>query len=171
MNMNKTIKSYKSPKTEIKPSSIEGKGMFAKEEIKKGEVVFIKSGHIVDKKTLDSLKDIAADSEQQLTDDFFLAPLSTEEMVETMGYINHSCEPNVGLLGNIVWVAIRNIEKGEEITIDYCTHQGNPDYQMACNCKLSNCRGIITGNDWKNKDLQDKYGKYFSSYLLERIKE
>jgi len=34
-------------------------------------------------------------------------------------FLNHSCEPNVGILGQIIFVAMRNIDSGEELTIDY----------------------------------------------------
>jgi len=36
-----------------------------------------------------------------------------------MLFINHSCEPNVGFAGNVVLVAMRDIEAGEELTTDY----------------------------------------------------
>ena len=43
--------SYRSPKTEVRENSkIGGKGVFAKELIKKGEIVAIKGGHVFDSK-------------------------------------------------------------------------------------------------------------------------
>lgn len=42
---------------------------------------------------------------------------------------------------------------------------------MKCLCGVENCRGLVTGNDWKLKELQDQYKNYFSPYLNEKIKE
>jgi len=33
--------------------------------------------------------------------------------------VNHSCDPNCGLVGAVLVVAMRDIEPGEEITFDY----------------------------------------------------
>ena len=41
------IESRLSEKVEIRDKSLNGKGIFAKENIKKGEIVFIKGGHIL----------------------------------------------------------------------------------------------------------------------------
>ncbi|MDR0940802.1 MAG: hypothetical protein LBM68_01095, partial [Bacteroidales bacterium] len=46
------VKSVLSEKVEIKNSMIHGKGVFAKSPIKKGEIVFIKGGHILTREKL-----------------------------------------------------------------------------------------------------------------------
>ena len=48
-----------------------------------------------------------------------------------MMFLNHSCEPNVGVQGQIVFVAMRDVAAGEELTLDYGTidHDAEP---MAC---------------------------------------
>jgi hypothetical protein len=28
---------------------------------------------------------------------------------------------------------------------------------------------VVTGRDWQRKELQDRYGSYFSAYLLRKI--
>lgn len=33
-------------------------------------------------------------------------------------FLNHACEPNVGIQGQIVFVAMRNVAAGEELTLD-----------------------------------------------------
>jgi hypothetical protein len=40
--------------------------------------------------------------------------------------------------------------------------------QMECRCGSQSCRHLITGRDWQRADLQRKYGRYFSTYLLGR---
>jgi len=59
-------------------------------------------------------------------------------------YINHSCAPNAYMRltrGHILFIALRDIRPGEEITIDYhITH--HPDTKR-CHCKAPTCRGTI----------------------------
>ena len=59
-------------------------------------------------------------------------------------YINHSCEPNTRswiFRGHILYMATRDIQPGEELTIDY---HFEPDVEtVACRCGASRCRGTI----------------------------
>ena len=83
---------------------------------------------------------------------------------------NHSCDPNCGMHGEITFVAIRDIEAGEELTVDYAFID-NEDYSFECHCGSENCRHTVTGFDWKIKELQDKYYPYFAQYLKDKIDE
>ena len=59
-------------------------------------------------------------------------------------YINHSCTPNSftrNLYGHLIFFALRDIEPGEEITIDYGDTL-HPDSKR-CICGANNCRGKI----------------------------
>ncbi len=47
----------------------------------------------------------------------------------------------------------------------------NSDYELECTCGSPNCRKIITSQDWKIKELQDKYYDYFAEHLKEKIKK
>jgi len=163
------MKSYLLPKTKIKQSKIGGKGLFAISPIKKGEIIGIKWGHIFDKNTLKKIRGEIGDSYFQISDDFFIGPISKEEIKDSMMFLNHCCEPNAGLEGNIVFIALRDIKTGEEITIDYAMCTNEDDYGFKCDCQSKNCRKIITGKDWMKKDLQKKYKGYFSSYLQKKI--
>jgi SET domain-containing protein len=149
-------------------SKIHGKGLFSVETIKKGELVAIKGGHIVSKEVAHELSKDFGRSFLQITDDFFIGPLIMEEVDKSFIYYNHSCEPNMGVKGQIVFVAMRDIEPGEEITVDYATTE-NDEYSISCNCGVTKCRKTVTGKDWQNKSLQDKYTGYFSWYLQEKI--
>ena len=65
---------------------------------------------------------------------------------------------------------MRDINKDEELTTDYAFID-NEDYKFECTCSSKNCRKIVTGYDWKIKELQDKYYDYFAQYLKEKIDE
>ena len=59
-------------------------------------------------------------------------------------YINHSCEPNSFmkiLYGHILFIALRNIYPGEEITIDYESTLHSD--KKRCGCRAQSCRGTI----------------------------
>lgn len=85
-----------------------------------------------------------------------------------MLFLNHCCEPNVGFGGNIVLVAMRDINAGEELTTDYALFD-DYDGQMTCHCGTAGCRRTIHGRDWRRPDLQDRYRGYFSWYLQAKI--
>ena len=165
------LTSWISPKTvKAQPSKLGGRGFFAREDIKKGEITAVKAGHIIDRESLLANQQIIRNSEAQIADNLYLAPLSEEEFEPTMVFYNHSCEPNSGFGGNILLIAMRDIRAGEELTFDYCMHRSEPDYRMECNCQTVSCRKVITGNDWQLPELQQKYAGYFSWYIEQRIK-
>jgi hypothetical protein len=84
-----------------------------------------------------------------------------------MLFINHSCEPNVGIAGNVVMRAMRDIAADEELTTDYCLFDVATD-PMACSCGTPSCRKVIRGDDWRNRELQARYAGWFSWYVAER---
>jgi uncharacterized protein len=161
--------SYISPKAvKGEPSAIEGRGLVAVAPIAKDEIVAIKGGHIVDTATLRTLPERLRNSDVQIADGFHLVALDDAEYEPVMLFLNHSCEPNVGFAGNIVLVAMRDISPGEELTTDYALFD-NYDGAMECRCGTASCRRTINGRDWQRRNLQDKYGEYFSWYLLRRL--
>ncbi|HKA17354.1 MAG TPA: SET domain-containing protein-lysine N-methyltransferase [Blastocatellia bacterium] len=161
--------SYISPKAAVRVSSIQGRGLFAVEPIQQGEIVCIKGGHIFDRETLHRLTISLGPAEIQIAEDFFIGPLEQSEREGCMIFSNHSCEPNIGVQGQIVFVALRDIKPGEELTHDWATTDDD-DYEMECNCGAQSCRGTISGQDWRRKDLQEKYAGHMSWYLTEKIR-
>ena len=92
----------------------------------------------------------------------------TDEEEAVKLFNNHSCDPNCGMHGEITFVAIRDIQPGEELTVDYAFID-NEDYSFECHCESEKCRHIITGYDWKITRLQDEYYPYFAQYLKDKI--
>jgi SET domain-containing protein len=161
--------SYLSPKTEIRESKIHGRGLFAIADIAKDEIVAVKGGHIVDGKTLrEEITPVLGPMEIQIGDDLFIAPVSEEERELSMLYLNHSCDPNLGIRGEITFVAMRDIRSGEELTHDWALTDDD-DYSIECNCGAADCRKNLTGKDWQRPDLQNRYAGYFSAYLARKI--
>jgi uncharacterized protein len=161
--------SYRSPKTEVRESKIHGRGLFAIADVAKDEIVAIKGGHIVDRKTLgEKITPVLGPVEIQIDDDLFIAPVTEEERELSMLYSNHACDPNLGMRGEITFVAMRDISAGEELTHDWAMTDDD-DYSVECNCGAADCRKILTGKDWHCPDLQKRYAGYFSVYLARKI--
>ena len=159
--------SYLSPKTVIRPSPIEGKGLFARRRIARGEIVAIKGGHILDRRALARVKSRIAESYIQIADGFFIGAATAAEVRRNKLFINHSCAPNVGILGQIVFVAMRDVRAGEELTYDWAMEENAPA-RTRCRCGAPRCRGVLTGRDWAKPELRRKYRGYLSSYLAEK---
>jgi SET domain-containing protein len=161
--------SYLSLKTEVRESQIHGRGLFARAEIAKDEIVAVKGGHIVDRKTLrEKVTPRLGPVEIQISDDLFIAPVADEERELSMLYSNHSCNPNLGMRGEITFVATRDILAGEELTHDWAMTDDD-DYSVECKCGAPDCRKMLTGKDWQCPDLQKRYASYFSAYLADKI--
>jgi SET domain-containing protein len=161
--------SYLWPKTEVRESKIHGRGLFATANIAKDEIVAVKGGHIIDRKTLrEQITPKLGPVEIQIDDHLFIAPVSDEERELSMLYLNHSCDPNVGVRGEITFIAMQNIRPGEELTHDWAMTDDD-DYSVECNCGAPDCRRILTGKDWQRPDLQKRYAGYFSAYIARKI--
>ena len=161
--------SYLSPKAEVRPSAIHGRGLFAREAIAKEEIVCIKGGHIFDRRRLAELQPDLGPAEVQITEDLFIGPVRAEDREGGMIFSNHSCEPNIGVRGQIVFVAMRDVEAGEELTHDWAMTDDD-SYEMTCRCGTPACRGVVTGQDWRRPELQARYGDYMSWHLLRKIR-
>jgi hypothetical protein len=167
--MESRVSSYISPKARKgTPSSIEGRGLVAVAPIRAGEVVAVKGGHIVETKALLRLSGRLQNSEIQIAEGLHLVALTNEEYEPVMLFINHSCEPNVGFAGNVVLIAMRDVEAGEELTTDYAMFD-TLDGTMDCRCGSASCRRSIRGDDWQLPELQAKYHGFFSWYVQRRI--
>ncbi len=168
--MTSIVSSYISAKARKgSPSTIEGRGLFATDRISRDELVAVKAGHIVDTATLLELPEQLQSSEIQIAEGLHLVALSSDEYEPVMLFINHSCEPNVGFAGNVVLVAMRDVEPGEELTTDYAMFDAS-EGSMDCRCGTPACRRTISGTDWQLLDLQSRYDGYFSWYLQQRIR-
>jgi len=160
--------SYRSPKTEIRESKIHGRGLFAAANIGKDEIVAVKGGHIVTREQVQEIRAGLGPVEIQIDHDLFIAPVTAGERESSMLYSNHSCDPNIGMRGEISFVALRDIRAGEELTHDWAMTDDDY-YSVQCNCRSSTCRHVLTGKDWQRPELQTRYRGYFSAYLAKKI--
>lgn len=170
--MSETTFSWVSPKLETKNTDAYGKGLFAREYIRKDELLSVFGGYIMTRKEEELLPEDYNDTGIQISEDLVMTVRERSEL-SAADYINHSCSPNAGIKGQIFLVAMKKIKAGQEITFDYgmvlYRGKGVTPYRLACGCGVRNCRGVITDNDWKRPELQQRYAGYFSWYLQDKI--
>ena len=171
--MDKKYKFYWfNPKVEPRDTEKYGKGLFTKEKISKDERILIIGGYILTVDEESKLQGKSHDNGVQITEDLVICTTKEEEY-DGFNFLNHNCSPNSGFKGQIFLVAMRDIRKDEEITIDYAMvlHKTNrgPLYRLECLCGNTKCRKIITDDDWKIKKLQKKYKGYFQYFIEEKI--
>jgi D-alanine-D-alanine ligase len=139
----------KQKKYEMRGNSIAGFGIYAKEKIQAGSVVFRgeeRAQRIVTKRHVENTwteeqKEIFMKYAYPVSDEVFI--LWDEDPSEWAPQ-NHSCNPNTAYQGLDV-IALRNIDKGEELTLDYAGFLGEDMEPFQCACGESNCKGHISG--------------------------
>ncbi|HEX4750845.1 MAG TPA: SET domain-containing protein-lysine N-methyltransferase [Bryobacteraceae bacterium] len=123
-------------------SSIHRWGVFATESIPARRKVIEYTGEKISRRETKRRAD-----EREFTYLFTLDPYWTiDGAVGGSGaeYINHSCQPNLTsriVKGHILYVSLRDIQVGEELTIDY--RFDKKVERVVCKCGATNCRGTI----------------------------
>jgi hypothetical protein len=158
---------YLTDKCEVQNRDVTGgKAVFAREVIEPDELIGVWSGRIVTADQLDELPEEIRRHTVQVEEGLYLASLTANDAPD---FINHSCEPNAGLDGQVAIVALHRILPGEEVTIDYAMCDGSAYDEFDCACGSHLCRGRVTGDDWRNPVLWERYAGHFSPYLARRI--
>lgn len=111
-------------------SSIHGFGVFAANNIKDGENILLIEGEVISEDEC-----VRRENEENNVYIFWNGDnyIDTSE-TEKIKFINHDCEPNCEVLDNddrsLILAAIREIRRGEELTIDY----GYDEIYEYCSC-------------------------------------
>ena len=164
--MSKQPSSYLSSKLEGRPKADgSGNGIYSLEPIKKGELVAVFGGVVYEWDAFIHLPDRERSLCIQVEDRHFLVPRPIGEG----DYVNHSCNPNAGLSGQIGLVAMRDIKIGEEVCFDYAMSDTMPYDEFNCGCGAATCRGTVGGNDWQRPELQKRYAGFFAPHVQRKI--
>lgn len=145
----------------VAKSPIDGAGIFAKRDFKKGETIAVIKGkeifHVVkDKKTSALGPDwIGIGRNRWIDPNPLFQPL------------NHSCNPSAGIKGSRTLVALRSIKKGEEVTIDYSITEEDLLWELhtACRCGSKNCRKTIKSIQTLPRRIFDQYTPYIGTHF------
>jgi SET domain-containing protein len=161
------------PDIEVRTSTIQGKGLFARAPIPAGTVVSRVGGRLVSGAELQAAFDAATrDPEHPYID-----TITVDDDLHLIlpprrpnGYGNHSCDPNLWWTDAYSQASRRDIAVEEELTNDYATSTGVAGFRMDCACGSPLCRGAVTGLDWQRAELQQRYGGHWTPGLLKLIR-
>jgi uncharacterized protein len=136
--------SFQNPKLEIRNTRNYGLGVFARKEIRGGEVIMVLDGEIL---SCDEIMGRIRLHEENIDDPLQIDEWLFLDLDEVSRTFNHSCDPNAGMRKRSELFALRDILPGEEITYDYSSVVGpkiTPDmWTMECDCGASTCRKTI----------------------------
>lgn len=130
-------------------SEIHGYGVVTTRSFIKGETVCFGDGVLYrdDQEFDDTYALVLPGEDSGLGDQFYW------DLVDQTRWFNHACEPNTEVrsrwdhaLGTVRawWVALRDLEPGEEITYDYAFVA---EVAEPCACGAARCRGVIVDPD------------------------
>lgn len=159
------------PNIEVRGSDIEGRGLFAKARIAKGEFIWRKDAGEkyytqaeIDAFTPEQKKNFYNYSYQVGPDQFYGTPEG--KAGDDADYMNHSCDPNTWFEADGSMTALRDILPEQEITYDYATSESRADFKLQCRCGSPLCRGTVRGDDLKRlKPLQNRYAGHIMSHV------
>ena len=157
------------PCVEVRSSPVAGDGLFVTTRLDAGVVVIRLGGRLVNSEELHRLFADAADDEYI---DTFAVDDDTHIVLPTGTSAhdgNHSCEPNLWPISTYEIATRRPVNSGDELTVDYGTTCDDATYQMVCTCGASSCRTVITGEDWRRADVQQRYAGHWPLGLQRRI--
>ncbi|MFH1294669.1 MAG: SET domain-containing protein [Candidatus Aenigmatarchaeota archaeon] len=119
----------------VKKSPIEGLGVFACRNFRKGDIVF--KWDVSHKLTREQAKSLPEKKRRYVP--CFKGVYILLQPPER--YVNHSCEANTNIR-DFCDVAVRDIKKGEEITTN-CLGAAPDWFKIKCNCGSKECKGIV----------------------------
>jgi hypothetical protein len=108
-----------------------GQGVVSLKDFDQGDILFAFRGDIIPHITQYTLQ---IDAFRHIDDPYFC------------GKLQHSCGPNAMLdMQNLMCIALRPIQAGESITIDYDATEERLFRPFQCSCGSPNCRGWVYG--------------------------
>ncbi len=151
-----------SPRVEVRPSPIEGFGVFVLQSFAIGETILL----LDDLRIVDHAHPLTQFDDPRHCD--YLAGSQTVLMAFPERHINHSCDPNTytkTIDGVRHVLARRQIREREEITYDYSVNSGG-DTVWRCHCGAARCRQLVHSDFFHLPlDLQEEYLPLLESWF------
>lgn len=143
-----------------------GKGLFATQDIAKGEFVAGVYGRVYQAQACSTMPNEISDHTLQFAEHLWRIYHPSSNVV----YFNHSCETNCGMSGYFDIVAVRDIKAGEQLFIDYSLFDDS-DWEVEggnCLCGSSVCRGKIMPYHQLPQDIKMKYRFFLSQWIIDK---
>ena len=119
-------------KTRLGQSRIQGIGLFADQDIKKGDPVWKFTNGFDLSKTEEELNQLSESAKEQYRQYDYFNPRSKKHVLcfDNARFVNHSAAPNLVSTHSYddekdIVIAARKIVKGEELTMDYRKYDGS----------------------------------------------
>lgn len=164
--MNSEMKKYVDEDLSVQfVSDTIGFGIYAERCFKRDERMFILSGPVGVSPTSHTVPIMYCREKGW----FFVDP------VKPFSYINHSCDPNAGIRNRTCVVAMKDIAKGEQITIDYAmivvkydsTWLDQCEDDLRCACGSTDCRGLLGSYEALPEVQKSRYKTYISDCIFD----
>jgi len=140
-----------SDKFRVITTAEKGEGVIALVPFKTGELVFAFTGALMTEQTLYTLQ--------------YRPGLYVHDPI-VMGKVLHSCGPNMACdMETRTFTALRDIEPGEFITMDYDTTEDVLFRPFHCACGSEHCRGLIRGRKFLMDDQREAIKKNMLSAI------
>ena len=113
-----------------------GRGVFAARQFQPGQRILTFDGTTLSRPEMLALG----------PDRAFALQIGSGEFLDLMPpgrYLNHSCDPNAGIMHDRALIALRTIASGEEIRFDYSTTMREDHWTMECRCGEYLCRRVV----------------------------
>lgn len=127
--MKKAFNTTKPPKLVIKDTGKYGKGVFTGEDIRKGTIIHVLDGERMD--IMELVEKVNKD-EEDIDDPLQIGRRTYIDLDKLSRTFNHSCDPTTGIRKRSEMFALKNIEKGEELTYDYSSIIAPTKFRMKC---------------------------------------
>jgi SET domain-containing protein len=130
------------PGIEVRASQIDGRGCFATVRFKKGRKIAELVGERVSR--VEAARRMRGKRRLHICGINSYWGIDSSRGGNGSQFVNHSCQPNSYLRiihEHIIFFALRDIEAGEEITLDYDNSYHPDDYR--CRCGAPGCRGTV----------------------------
>jgi len=155
------------PYYEVRKTNSKGRGVFALQDIEPGTVIGDYLGKIMT--TQDAIKtEPTGVYYMEITDTHSVL---ADKQIVGIHLINHGCAANCGsddYKGHVLYVALRKIFKGEELTVDYFF--GPPSKNTCspcrhiCHCGSVFCRGTMHTPQNKERSIEKNYSEADRSF-------
>ena len=129
-------------------SLIEGLGVFANIGFRKGDLLSVLQGERI---SVPELKRRYDEKILRPSDPLQVSPRVYVHLYAPFIRLNHSCDPNTAIVRETDLIALRPIDQGEELTLDYSLTEWtwpkfgrHREWRMPCACGSQACRGIVS---------------------------
>lgn len=154
----------------VKDTGKYGRGFFAFEDIKRGEIVHVMNGKRL---ILSQVVNNILSGRENEDDPLQIGRRTYIDLDDFSRTFNHSCEPNLGLRKRCELFALRDIKRNEELTYDYSLTIAPTNWEMKCKCGSAKCRrvlGDVLSIPWTRLHEYKELGS-IQTYMRKLLKE